>query len=37
MDALATTSLVGGLVMIVVAVVVLLTAPRGLDVTQQQH
>ena len=37
MDALATTSLVGGLVMIVVAVVVLVTAPRGLDVTQQQH
>ena len=36
-DALAMTSLIGGLVMIAVAVVVLLTAPRGLDISQQQH
>ena len=36
-DALALTSLIGGLVMIAVAVVVLLTAPRGLDISQQQH
>ena len=36
-EALADTSLVGGLVMVVVAVVVYLTAPKGLDISQQQH
>ncbi|MDN4160848.1 MFS transporter [Nocardioides abyssi] len=36
-DALVDTSLVAGLVMVAVAVVVWLTAPRGLDITQQQH
>jgi DHA2 family multidrug resistance protein-like MFS transporter len=36
-DALAVTSLVGGLVMIAVAVVVLLVTPRGFDIGQQQH
>ncbi|MDN4173402.1 MFS transporter [Nocardioides sp. SOB77] len=36
-DALVETCLVGGAVMLAVAVVVWSTAPRGLDITQQEH
>ncbi|MEV7430887.1 MFS transporter [Nocardioides sp. NPDC092400] len=36
-DALVDTCLVGGLLMLAMAAVVWLTAPRGLDITQQQH
>ena len=36
-ESLATTGVVGGLVMLAVAVVVYRTAPAGLDITVQQH
>ncbi|WP_316932099.1 MFS transporter [Nocardioides marmotae] len=36
-DALVETCLAGGVLMLVMAVVVWATAPRGLDITQQQH
>ncbi|WP_241248931.1 MFS transporter [Rhodococcus sp. X156] len=36
-DALADTSLVAGVFMLVVSVVVFATAPKGLDITKQEH